>query len=194
MRIRSRLHAKIPKPNRNVTMTAGNKVLTDAVFREMGLGRFLEDFKRFRGNSVAAETVAPVADFVEMTGSSMNCSDRMLDNDIVRGEYGSNANAPRSIYRAVERLGRNSDAIVSFLGDVLKKRYGVGMDTVFMDRASMYFEASQKDIVRVGYSRDHRPDRPQATVGSSMDKGPGMPIGSTVNPGNIWMSRTSTTC
>ena len=145
----------------------------------------LNESKRSQGNSVAAETVAPVADSVEMAGSSVNRSDRMSDNDIVRGEYGSNANAPRPICRTVERLGRNSDAIVSFLGDVLKKRYGVGMDTVFMDRASMYFEASQKGIVRVGCSRYHRPDRPQVTAGSSMDEGPGMPIGSTVDPGNI---------
>ncbi len=146
---------------------------------------FLNGSKRSQGNSVAAETVAPVADSVEMTGSSVNRSDRMSDDDIVRGEYGSDANAPRSIYRTVERLGRNSDATVSFLGDVLKKRYGVGMGTVFMDRTSMYFEASQKGIVRADCSRDHRPDRPQATAGPSMDKGPGMPIGSTVDSGNI---------
>jgi transposase len=94
-------------------------------------------------------------------------------------------NAPRSVYRTVERLGRNSDEIVSFLGNVLKKKYGVGMDTVFMDWTSMYFEAPQNGIVRVGYSRDKRPDRPQVTVGLSVDGESGMPVGLTVNPGNI---------
>lgn len=92
---------------------------------------------------------------------------------------------PLGRYTAPWNVWGGTAAIVSFLGDVLKKRYGVGTDTVFMDRASMYFEASQKGIVRVGYSRDHRPDRPQATVGSSMDEGPGMPMGLTADPGNI---------
>ncbi len=184
-RRRCRLHVNIPKPNDNVTMTAGNKVLADSVFRETGSDSFLDGLKRSQGNSVSAETIALVANFVEITGLSVNRLDRILVNDVVREEYGLDANAPRSVYRTVERLGRNSDSIVSFLGEVLKRRYGVRMDTVFMDWTSMYFEAAQKGIVRVGYSRDHRPDRPQVTVGLSMDRDSGMPIGLTVNPRNI---------
>ena len=184
-RKRSRLHVKIPALNENVTMIAGNKVLAESVFREMGLDVFLNGLKRSQGNSVAAETIALVANSVEMTGLSVNRLDRLLNNDVIRAEYGLDANAPRSVYRTVERLGRNSDSIVSFLGRVLKSRYGVKMDTVFMDWTSMYFEAPQKGVVRVGYSRDHRPDRPQVTVGLSMDRDSGMPVGLTVNPGNI---------
>ena len=82
----------------------------------------------------------------------------------------------------MERPGRNSDSIVSFLGDVLKRRYGVKMDTIFINWTSMYFEASE-GVVRVGHSGDYRPDRPQATVGLSMDRDSWMPIGLTVNPG-----------
>ncbi len=67
----------------------------------------------------------------------------------------------------------------------MKKQYGVKMDTVFMDWTSLFFEAPQQGIVRVGYSRDHRPDRPQATIGLSMDRESGMPVGLTVNAGNI---------
>ena len=135
-RRRSRLHANIPRPNDNVTMAAGNKALADSVFRETGLDVFLDGLKRSQGNSVSAETIALVANSVEMTGLSVNRLDRLLENDIVRAEYGLDANAPRSVYRTVERLGRSSDAIVSFLGDVLKRRYGVRMDTVFMDWTS----------------------------------------------------------
>lgn len=119
-RKRSRLHAKIPNPNENVTMTAGNKVLAETVFRETGLDTFLDGLKRSQGNSVAAETIALVANSVEMTGLSVNRLDRLLENDIVRAEYGLGANAPRSVYRTVERIGRNSDAIVGFLGKILK--------------------------------------------------------------------------
>ena len=111
-RKRSRPHAKIPLPNDNVTMTAGNKVTTEAVFREAGSDSFLDGSERSQGNSVAAEIVALVANSVETTGLSVNRSDRLLKNDTIRAEYGSDANAPRSIYRTVERLGRNSDAIV----------------------------------------------------------------------------------
>ena len=44
------------------------------------------------------------------------------------------------------------------------------MDTVFMDWTSLFFEAPQQGIVRVGYSRGRRPDRPQVTIGLSMGR------------------------
>lgn len=87
-----------------MTLTAGNKVLTEVVFRETGPDVFLDGLKRVQGNSVAAETAAPVANAAEMTGLSVN------------------------------RLGRHSDEIVGFLGQVLKEKYGVKTDTAFMDR------------------------------------------------------------
>jgi transposase len=59
------------------------------------------------------------------------------------------------------------------------------MNTVFMDWTSMYFEAPANEIIRFGYSRDHRPDRPQVNVGLSIDKDSGMPVGLTVMPGNV---------
>lgn len=184
-RRRSRIGIRKLTPNGNVSMSVGNKMLVEAVMADTGLDDFLDDMKRNQGNRVSAETIALVANSVEMTGLSINRLDRMLSDEAVRTEYDLGSSAPRSIYRTVERLGEHSDEIVSYLGQVLKRRYGVGMDTVFMDWTSMYFEAPQNDIVRVGYSRDHRSDRPQVTVGLSMDRVTGMPVGLTVNPGNI---------
>lgn len=184
-RYRNKIHAKVPEPNDNVTMTMGNKTVVDAVFADTGLDVFLDGLKRAQGNSVAAETAALVANSIEMTGISVNRIDRILEEDVIREEYGLGASAPKSVYRTVDRLGKNSDAVVRFLGDVLKRKYGVKMDTVFMDWTSLFFEAPQQGIVRVGYSRDHRPDRPQVTIGLSMDRESGMPVGLTVKAGNI---------
>jgi len=166
-------------------MSMGSKVLVDAVFADVGLNDFLDGLKRDQGEKVSAEVKALVATSVDMTGVSVNRLDRMLDDDLVRKEYGLGNSASRSIYRTVDRIGKSSDAIVRFLAEALKTKYGVGMDTVFLDWTSMYFEAPQNVFVRIGYSRDHRPDRPQVTVGLSVDKASGMPIGLTIMPGNV---------
>ncbi len=185
VRIRAVINAKIPKPNRNVTMTVGNKTVVDPVFADTGLDVFLDSLKRSQGESVSNEVKALVSNSAEMTGISVSRLDRVLNDDIIRTEYGLGNADVKSVYRTVERIGKNSDAIVSYLGDKVKQSYGVGMDTVFMDWTSMYFEAPQKNIVRIGYSRDSRPDRPQVTVGLSTDRDSGPPIGLTVMPGNI---------
>lgn len=74
-------------------------MLTDSVFRETGLDVFLDGLKCSQGNSVSAETMALVANSVEMAGLSVNRLDRLLENDVVRAEYGLDATAPRSVYR-----------------------------------------------------------------------------------------------
>ena len=178
------IRARIPEPNKNVTMAMGNKVIVDAVFSGTGLNDFLDGLKREQGDRVSHEAISLVSNCAEMTGISINRLDRMLENADIRKEYGLNGDA-RSIYRTVERLGRNSDTIVRFLGSVVKEQYDVTMETIFMDWTSMYFEASPNDVIRFGYSRDHRPDRPQVNVGLSIDKCSGMPIGLTVMPGNV---------
>lgn len=184
-RWRNKISISVPQPNKNRTMSMGNKVVVDSVFRDTGLNGFLNGLKRSQGEDVSDEVKALVSNSVEMTGLSINRLDRILDDDIVRDEYGLGSSASKSIYRTVERIGRNSDDIIAFLAGSLKRSYGIGMRTVFFDWTSMYFEAPQKNIVRVGYSRDHRPDRPQVTVGLSMDRDSGMPIGLTVRPGNV---------
>lgn len=185
VRFRTRMHARMPESNDNVKMTLGHKVIVDAVFKDTGLDVFLDGLKRDQGSSVAAETVALVANSVEMTGISVNRIDRMLDNDAVRDEYGPESNAAHSICRTVDRLGENFEGIVEYLAEILKRGYGLRMQTVFMDWTSLFFEAPQQGIVRAGYSRDHRPDRPQVTIELSMDRATGMPVGLTVNAGNI---------
>ncbi len=81
-RYRNKIHAKIPEPNNNVTMTMGNKTVVDAVFADTGLDVFLDGLKRAQGNSVAAETAALVANSIEMAGIFVNRIDRFLKKQL----------------------------------------------------------------------------------------------------------------
>ena len=131
---RRKINAVIPKPNDNITMTMSTKVIVDAVFSDTGLDRFLDGLKRDQGESVANEVKALVANSVEMTGISVERLDRSMQNRDVREEYGLGYGASKSIYRTVERIGERSDDIVRFLGSRLKGSYGIGMDTIFVER------------------------------------------------------------
>lgn len=48
----------------------------------------------------------------------------------------------------------------------LGKEYRIRLHTLAWDASSCYFDAQVNEIVRFGYSRDHRPDRPQ--IGTDM--------------------------
>lgn len=56
---------------------------------------------------------------------------------------------------------------------------------VFMDWTSIHFESQPSSLVQYGYSRDHRPDRPQITIGLAQDERSQIPVGLTIQPGNM---------
>ena len=57
---RRRINERMPEPNDNFSMTMGNKVIVDAVFRDTGLDCFLDGLKRNQGESVSNEIKALV--------------------------------------------------------------------------------------------------------------------------------------
>jgi transposase len=47
--------------------------------------------------------------------------------------------------------------------------FGIGPEAIVWDATSTYFEGETNSLVRYGYSRDHRPDRPQVNVDLFVD-------------------------
>ena len=54
-----------------------------------------------------------------------------------------------------------------------------------MNWNSTHFKAKTSTLIKYGYSRDHRPDWPQVTIGIAQDQRSQLPIGHTIQPGNI---------
>lgn len=62
---------------------------------------------------------------------------------------------------------------------------GIGPETIVWDATSTYFEGETNSLIRRGYSRDHRPDRPQVNVDLFLDVEHHLPIYSRSYEGNI---------
>ena len=68
------------------------------------------------------------------------------------------------VYRELDRLAKQEEALQVFLYEQLKRREKMSTDAFFYDITSSYFEGSQCVIAALGYSRDHRPDREQIVI------------------------------
>jgi len=62
-------------------------------------------------------------------------------------------------------IGKAETAILLKLG----LEYGIGPEAIVWDATSTYFEGESNSLIRHGYSRDHRPDRPQVNVDLFLD-------------------------
>ncbi len=68
------------------------------------------------------------------------------------------------VYRELDRLAKRVDDVQRFLYQQLRKRGKASSDAFFYDITSSYFEGSRCVIAKLGYSRDHRPDREQIVI------------------------------
>jgi transposase len=67
----------------------------------------------------------------------------------------------------------------------LALEFGIGPQAIVWDAASTYLEGETNSLVRYGYSRDHRPDRPQVNVDLFLDAEHHLPVYSRSYEGNV---------
>lgn len=92
----------------------------------------------------------------------------------------------RTLYRVLTIIGMNRYEIISDIQDFIFKLYNFEHTDINMDWTSIILHGDKAPLGKHGYSRDHRPDKKQITVGVSELSSPiNIPIGLTVEPGNI---------
>ncbi|RPJ64518.1 MAG: IS1634 family transposase [Alphaproteobacteria bacterium] len=90
------------------------------------------------------------------------------------------------LYRTLEILGRNKEEILSDILGNLFSVYDFEETDINLDWTSITLYGTKSNLGKHGYSRDYRPDKLQITVGvSELKKPTNIPIGITVNRGNV---------
>jgi len=92
----------------------------------------------------------------------------------------------RTLYRVLETVGANKDEIMYDVQDRIFERYEFEHTNINMDWTSIVLHGDKAPLGKYGYSRDHRPDKKQITLGVSELANPiNIPIGITIEPGNL---------
>lgn len=180
-----RLISTALEPNGNVTVQCGPRTVTAMVFDALEMDRVLSGLKRKQGASVSEVCIALVSRAMQDQGLSINRLEDVIEDNDVRAEYGLSEDVDKNdLYRVGQILGENMDPIIRHMNTVLKSKFGLEYNKVFMDRSATYLDGKPTKLVRFGHSKDHRSDRPQVAIGLSMHADTNMPIGLTVVTGN----------
>lgn len=93
-----------------------------------------------------------------------------------------------------DRLARALDAISPKIEQIeadvslrIMAKYDIKPDLVHFDFTSIYFEGAYEgsEMLKLGYSRDQKPDKKQVNVGIDVDAAEGMPLFHTSYDGNV---------
>ncbi len=108
-----------------------------------------------------------------------------INRDEVLEVFDLQSFSERTLYRVLETIGDNREEIISDIQDVLFERYNFEHTDINMDWTSIVLHGNEAKLGKYGYSRDHRPDKKQITLGVSELADPiNIPIGLTIEPGN----------
>jgi transposase len=95
-----------------------------------------------------------------------------------------------TLYYTLDYLIEKKEPIEKALYNQLQRKQLIDATIVFYDLTSSYFEGEEVSMAHKGYSRDHRPDCLQITLGLVIDRKNGLPLYHDIFEGNMNDSKT----
>lgn len=155
------------------------------MFEMLEMDKILCKLKRKQGVPPSEVIMALVSHAMQMRGLSINRLENVIDDDTKRMIHGLSEDVDKNdLYRMERALGDHIEPVIRHIDRMLKEKLGLNFETVFMDWSASYFEGKTTKLIKFGFSKDHRSDRPQISIGLAMDAATRIPIGLTIMPGN----------
>jgi transposase len=172
------------EPTTNKNFSVGVPLAVDAYYQKLGLGRVFSPLKA-KGADAGA-LVRLLVSYKLVENHSISKAADWAAEPSVLAHYGLRTISDQTLYRLLERLGENADIVMRGIQDALFERYDFPTTDVNLDWTNVVLHGDAAELGRYGYSRDHRPDKRQLTLGVSELASPvNIPVGMTVREGNV---------
>ncbi len=172
------------KANQNICFPIGTILSVKKYYEQPGLNEIIGKHKS-RGvnlNSVAQALLS----YKLSENLSVSQGHKWINRSEVRNVFKLEEFKERTLFRDLARIGKNYEEILSNIQDVLFSRYPFEHTDINLDWTSVVLHGNKCLLGKRGYSRDHRPDKEQVTVGLSELSSPiNIPIGMTIREGNV---------
>jgi transposase len=184
MNIKTKLRAIPTIPNKNICVPIGSMLAVQYFYEKLN---FSDTFNKHKSKGLDLNSLLIGLVSYKLTENfSIKEAGKWLNQEEILEILNLESFHEKVLYRTLETLGRNKEKILSDILGSLFSVYGFEETDINLDWTSIVLHGTKSKLGKYGYSRDHRPDKPQITVGVSELKKPiNIPIGITVNKGNV---------
>jgi transposase len=180
----TQLRTVLVKQNDNISFPIGTILTVQKYYSHLGLSEIFGKHKT-RGVSINSLLEALLSYKLTENQSITRAAD-WINREEVLDTFNLDSFGQRTLYRVLEIIGINREEIIADIQDVLFEIYDFEHTNINMDWTSFVLYGNKCKLGKYGYSRDHRPDKKQITVGLSELSNPiNIPIGMTVREGNV---------
>ena len=170
--------------NNNISFPIGTAITVKKYGQKLDFEQIFSPFKK-RGVELHRLIEALITYRLTENESICRGSD-WINRPCVLKEFNLTKFEERTLFRALETVGDNYEEIILLIQKSLFSQYDFPHTDVNMDWTSFVLWGNKAELGKYGYSRGHRPDKKQITVGISQLRAPmNIPIGLTVQSGNV---------
>jgi len=170
------------------TLFAGGTELTKKMDSTLGLSKIIQSLNmKKKGLPLEKIVLSLVSARIDNPDSIWNSVEHIKQCSSALTEFDIDPSGvhQKTYYRGIAALGKNADKIYPLLMDNVQEKFGLDMKYVFIDWTSSYFDGNKCKLAKNGFSRDHRPDRPQVKIGLATTAGKIIPFHFSVERGNL---------
>ena len=171
-------------PNNNISFPIGTILAVEKLYDAL---HFSPVFKKHKKKGLDINSLLKALVSYKLTDNfSIDRAHNWINREEVLELFDLKQFNERALYRTLQTLGNNREEIISDIQDILFRVYDFPHTDVNMDWTSIVLHGDKSPLGKYGYSRDHRPDKKQITIGISELSDPiNIPIGLTVEQGNV---------
>lgn len=184
MKQQTKLRTDLLEPNQNISFPIGTILGVRDYYSKLRFSSIFGKYKK-RGRDLNSLIQALLSYKLTENFSITRASD-WINRPQVLEEFDLEPFEQRTLFRVLEILGRNHHQILAEIQNNLFEIYEFENTDVVFDWTSLVLHGDKCKLGKYGYSRDHRPDKKQITLGLSQLAEPvNIPIGMTIGPGNL---------
>ncbi len=171
-------------PNNNISFPIGTILAVEKLYDSL---QFSPVFSKHKKKGLDINSLLKALISYKLTDNfSIDRAHKWINREEVLELFNLKQFNQRVLYRTLQTLGNNREEIISDIQDILFRVYDFSHTDVNMDWTSIVLHGDKSPLGKYGYSRDHRPDKKQITIGVSELSDPiNIPIGLTVEQGNV---------
>ena len=180
----TKLRTDTIKPCENISFPVGTAFAVQKYSSKLCFDVVFGKFKK-RGVSIVG-LIEALLSYRLTENLSTSKASAWINRDEVLSEFNLKSFEERTLFRLLEILGASYEEIIYSLQNILFEQYDFVHTDINLDWTSFVLWGKHADIAEYGYSRDHRPDKKQITVGLAELASPiNIPFGLTVQAGNV---------
>jgi len=171
-------------PNNNICFPVGTILTVQKQHKKLG---FHNIFSKYKKKGVDLNSLITALVSYKLTDNfSISKASEWINREEVLELFELDEFQERTHFRVLETIGENREEIIADIQDCLFQKFDFEQTNINLDWISLILYGDKSILGKYGYSRDHRPDKKQITVGISELADPiNVPVGITVRKGNV---------